>query len=123
MSSKQPERETLNSVRLSGAHEQVQAATTTVRSSGVLVDCISSAHEAYLVRLAPSLELVALGQQDAQGEIGQETEYQARPRNGNRQDCCRQPHRVGPPPVGVRDPATDPHQPTVASCALHPTPH
>jgi hypothetical protein len=35
----------------------------------------------------PSLELVALGQEDAQGEIGQETEYQARPRNGNRQDC------------------------------------
>ena len=49
-------------------------------------------HEAYLVGPVPSLELVALGQEDAQGEIGQETEYQARPRNGNRQDRRCQPH-------------------------------
>src|SRR2546423_15304257 len=79
------------------------------------LECGPSAHEAYLVGPAPSLELVALGQEDAQGEIGQETEHQARPWNRNCQYYRCQPHGVGPPPVAVRDPATDPHEPAVAS--------
>src|SRR4051794_9247592 len=40
----EPERGTLNSVHLSGAHEQVQAGPTMVHRSGVLVDRSSSAH-------------------------------------------------------------------------------